>query len=58
MLKNIFTILEIIAGWAMIGLIIEGLTGWGQKGEYKKLFIADLLAIPIIAIIYLIIDHL
>ncbi len=51
MIKTIETILVFIAGWAYISLMIDGYTGWSDKGEYKKSFIASLIAIMVFALV-------
>lgn len=58
MQETIKTIVELIIGWATISLLIDGFTGWGDKGQHKKSFIASLVAIPIIAFVYILIDKL
>lgn len=58
LIDTIKTIAEVIVGWAMISLLIDSVTGWGDKGQHKKSLIAGLVAIPIIAIIYIIIDKI
>lgn len=52
------TIVIIIVGWATVSLMVDGLTGWGDKGELKKSFIGGFVAILFIALIYVLIDKI
>jgi|GEM_PF-2981062 hypothetical protein len=55
MLDIIKNFLDLTLGWSIIVIIIDGLTGWSSKGQNKKIFLASLVSVPIIGLIFTII---
>lgn len=55
MLDTIKVVFDLILGWSIICLLIEGFTGWGRNGQYKKVVLASFAVVSIIVVIYILI---